>query len=263
MVYKRPMGAKKTQTQPKAEYSYAHVETALAATFGVDVTGKVGWLRGRIQHLRRLGLQPKGPGKGATIRYSLDDVDRWLAALELEHFRIHPTAAVAAVKNNWNGPGMLRDLVAEARASREPKNDVLITVDFGPLSTAPIISHTTLKAIGAFGAWLAGPGPCDTTGRRDRWSRRARVSPLKSLYPSKRLLAGRHCRQAGPGWPAGSRPRIPLFFEHQERTCTPAGRPRRSPVRGCASSANTGIDARCGGPEVCDARGGPEHGGRD
>jgi hypothetical protein len=159
MVYKRPMGAKKTQTQPKAEYSYAHVETALAATFGVDVTGKVGWLRGRIQHLRRLGLQPKGPGKGATIRYSLDDVDRWLAALELEHFRIHPTAAVAAVKNNWNGPGMLRDLVAEARASREPKNDVLITVDFGPLSTAPIISHTTLKAIGAFGAWLAGPGP--------------------------------------------------------------------------------------------------------
>jgi hypothetical protein len=153
------MGAKKTQTQPKAEYSYAHVETALAATFGVDVTGKVGWLRGRIQHLRRLGLQPKGPGKGATIRYSLDGVDRWLVALELEHFRIDPTAAVAAVKNNWNGPGMLRDLVAEARASREPKNDVLITVDFGPLSTAPVIGHTTLKAIGAFGASLAGPRP--------------------------------------------------------------------------------------------------------
>jgi hypothetical protein len=35
-----------------------------------------------------------------------------------------------------------------------------------------------------------------------------------------------------------------------------------SPVGGCASSASTGIDARCGGPDVSDARGGPEHGGR-
>src|SRR6266478_8965071 len=30
-----------------------------------------------------------------------------------------------------------------------------------------------------------------------------------------------------------------------------------SPVGGCASSASTGIDARCGGPDVSDARGGP------
>src|ERR1700737_3250542 len=29
-----------------------------------------------------------------------------------------------------------------------------------------------------------------------------------------------------------------------------------SPVGGCASSASTGIDARCGGPDVSDARGG-------
>jgi hypothetical protein len=36
-----------------------------------------------------------------------------------------------------------------------------------------------------------------------------------------------------------------------------------SPVGGCASSASTGIDARRGGPDVSDARGGPEHGGRD
>jgi hypothetical protein len=160
MAYKAAMSAKTPQTSTKAaEYSYAHVEAALAATFGVDVTGKVGWLRGRIQHLRRLGLTPPGPGKGATIRYRLDDVDRWLLALELEHFRIDPTGAVAAVKNNWSGPGMLRDLVAKARASKDDKSDVLITVDFGPLSRAPVIGHTTLKAIGAFGAYLAGPRP--------------------------------------------------------------------------------------------------------
>ena len=34
---------------------------------------------------------------------------------------------------------------------------------------------------------------------------------FESLYPLTRLLAGRHCRLAGPGWPAGSRPRIPVF----------------------------------------------------
>src|SRR6266446_5923839 len=35
-----------------------------------------------------------------------------------------------------------------------------------------------------------------------------------------------------------------------------------SPVGGCASSASTGIDGRRGGPDVRDARGGREHGGR-
>jgi len=44
--------------------------------------------------------------------------------------------------------------------------------------------------------------------------------------PFRGLLAGRHCRLAKPGRPTGSSPRI-LCFEHLERTCTPAGRPRR------------------------------------
>jgi hypothetical protein len=49
---------------------------------------------------------------------------------------------------------------------------------------------------------------------------------FESLYPSKRSLAGRHCRLAEPGRPTGSSSRI-LCLEHLERTCTPAGRPRR------------------------------------
>jgi hypothetical protein len=51
---------------------------------------------------------------------------------------------------------------------------------------------------------------------------------FESLYPSKRFLAGRHCRLAEPGRPTGSCPRI-LCFEHLEGTCAPAGRPRRMP----------------------------------
>src|SRR5260370_26125888 len=34
---------------------------------------------------------------------------------------------------------------------------------------------------------------------------------FESLYPSKRLLAGRHCRLARPGRPTGSSLRIPVF----------------------------------------------------
>src|SRR4029077_17982415 len=50
------------------------------------------------------------------------------------------------------------------------------------------------------------------------WRARQRSSPqsgdreFESLYPSRRLSAGRHCRLAGPGRPAGSRPRIPAFL---------------------------------------------------
>src|SRR6266481_2146031 len=60
-------------------------------------------------------------------------------------------------------------------------------------------------------------------------SNRTNHSPLEGsnpLYPSKRLLAGRHCRLAEPGRPTGSSLRI-LCFEHLEGTCAPAGRPRR------------------------------------
>ena len=48
-----------------------------------------------IQHLRRLGLTPEGPGKGKTIAYDGEDVDKWLLALELAHFQIDPVMAMS------------------------------------------------------------------------------------------------------------------------------------------------------------------------
>jgi hypothetical protein len=62
---------------------------------------------------------------------------------------------------------------------------------------------------------------------------------FESLYPSKPLLAGRHCRLAEPGRPSGSSPRI-LCFEHLEGTCARQVGRDGSPVGGCASSASTG-----------------------
>src|SRR6266478_473158 len=80
---------------------------------------------------------------------------------------------------------------------------------------------------------------------------------FESLYPSKRLSAGRHCRLAGPGRPAGSRPRIPVFLSTWSGPAPRQVGRHGSPVGGCASSASTGIDARRGGPGWSDARGGP------
>jgi hypothetical protein len=47
--------------------------------------------------------------------------------------------------------------------------------------------------------------------RKESYAHPSRHRAVTSLYPLKRLLAGRHCRLARPGWSAGGRPRIPVF----------------------------------------------------
>jgi hypothetical protein len=84
---------------------------------------------------------------------------------------------------------------------------------------------------------------------------------FESLYPSKRLLASRHRRLAGRAGLPGVARESCVLSTWRGPAPRQVGRDG-SPVGGCASSASTGIDARCGGPDVSDARGGPEHGGR-
>src|SRR3974377_1126262 len=91
--------------EPQKAYDYAGVERALAAVFGVDSAGQRGWLRGRIQNFRRLGLTPEGPGKGKTIAYSVEDVDRWLIGLELMHFHFDPSLIVEFLNRTWSRRG--------------------------------------------------------------------------------------------------------------------------------------------------------------
>src|SRR5258708_16456467 len=94
---------------------------------------------------------------------------------------------------------------------------------FGPLTP----SARSAKLIAGDGTKNGFPAPNKepTTTRNDGLTGKAPYK-FESLYPSKRLLAGRHCRLAEPGRPTGSSLRI-LCFEHLKRTCAPAGRPRR------------------------------------
>jgi hypothetical protein len=185
------MSAKEPPASGKGEYPYAAVETALADVFDVDPAAQRGWLRGRIQHLRRLGLTPEGPGKGKSIAYSGEDVDKWLLALELAHFRIDPVMAVASIKKEWDGGATpLRKMIAEARASQRSADDVIIVVTFAALSQEPVTGRMRIRGFSAFSDWL-----------NDLEARRASVFNLSArLRALDRALAAPSHR---PGWPQG------------------------------------------------------------
>jgi len=145
------------ERDPAKTYSYAAVERALAAIHGIDERGRIGWLRARLQHFRRLGLAPEGPGRGKVISYTLDDVDRWLVALEVEFFKIDPTTAISFVMGNWSD---IARLLAEARASESAVGDVLMTVHFDLPQKLPTVGgSTTVAGMSVIAAWLRGdPG---------------------------------------------------------------------------------------------------------
>jgi hypothetical protein len=148
-------GIMNAKEPPANTYGYAAVETALALVFRVDAAGQRGWFRARIQNFRRLGLTPAGPGKGKTISYSLEDIDRWLIALEMEHF-VNPVVTVNLVKTAWDrDDDPLRDLVKAARAAQRADDEILVTVEFRLFSsTEPILGVSTMKGLGSLGRWL-------------------------------------------------------------------------------------------------------------
>ena len=214
------MSAKQPRVSGKAGYPYAAVETALADVFDVDPAAQRGWLRGRIQHLRRLGLTPEGPGKGKTIAYSGEDVDKWLLALELAHFRIDPVMAVASIKKGWDGGATpLRKIIAEARASKRSADDVVIVVTFAAVSQEPAMGRMWIRRFSAFSDWLNDPE-----------ARRASVFEL-SARPERltERWVRRRARPAGPGHRGTGPHDPPPRPGRASRHCS--SRPRRGVAR--------------------------------
>ena len=203
------MSSKGPQT---IKYSYATVEAALGAVFVVDEAGQRGWLRGRIQHLRRLRLLAAAPGKGKTISYTLEDIDKMLIVLELEHFRVDPVSAVELVKRSWiradgeltsdeafsRGRASLGDLMLQARASSRDEDDVIITVDFSDVLTKlPRMGYTGMQGLHhSLGPWLRGkpehPSAFNPPNRASIFNLSARLRALDWALarpkPSRRRL---------------------------------------------------------------------------
>lgn len=115
-----------------AGYSYGEVEAAIARVLKADAEAQAGWLRGRIQHLRRLGLTP--PAEGSPVAYTFEWAARWLLALRLERLGLNPVAVVKFVEDNWERkPGhkfpvtSLREVIEDAHAPKR-NDDVFLTV---------------------------------------------------------------------------------------------------------------------------------------
>jgi hypothetical protein len=122
-----------------AGLSYGEVETAIARVLKVDATAQTRWMRGRIQHLRRLGLTP--PADRGPVVYTFEWAARWLLALRLERLGLNPVAVVKFIEDNWERkPGdkfpvtSLLEVIKNARAPIDKKrpgyNEVWITVRF-------------------------------------------------------------------------------------------------------------------------------------
>jgi hypothetical protein len=75
-------------------FSYAVVETALAKVFGADAMAQRRAFRGRLQHLRRLGLPSGGVGRGKTITYDKANIYELGFCLDCEELGIIPSLAV-------------------------------------------------------------------------------------------------------------------------------------------------------------------------
>jgi hypothetical protein len=69
--------------------AYSQVEEALANAFSI-LPEAMGAFRGRINHLRRLGLVPSSPGKGQRISYDREHIYKWAIGLELAEFGVDP-----------------------------------------------------------------------------------------------------------------------------------------------------------------------------
>jgi hypothetical protein len=119
-------------------YSYAIVETALARVFRIKPADQKAFFRGRLQHLRRLGLPSKGAGRGGGLPrvYSDKETCELLIALELEEFGIDPVLAVRMVTGRV-GPGLeskahkqhLHRAIRDARNRSGEDNDVILMIE--------------------------------------------------------------------------------------------------------------------------------------
>jgi hypothetical protein len=131
------MLATKTEEPAKpvsAGYTYGKVETAIARVLKANEEAQVGWLRGRIQHLRRLGLTP--PADRGPVIYTFEWAARWLVALRLERIGLNPVAVVKFVEDNWERKRghefpvtSLWEVIKDAHAPKR-NDDVFLTVRF-------------------------------------------------------------------------------------------------------------------------------------
>jgi hypothetical protein len=85
-----------------SRYPYSVVEAALGELFRAKTETQRRTLRGRINHLQRLGVIDAAPGKGRALQYEQDDIWRWVFCFELAEYGVTPVVQAALVASYWN-----------------------------------------------------------------------------------------------------------------------------------------------------------------
>jgi hypothetical protein len=85
----------------KATYPFSTVFGALAVLYEAESDAQRATLKARINHLQKLEVIGKSPGKGRALQYEIDHVWRWVFCLELAEFGISPATAAALVAAYW------------------------------------------------------------------------------------------------------------------------------------------------------------------
>lgn len=111
------------------KFSYSAVEQALAKTYGAsDDKVRQTAFRARINSLQRLGVlgEKVKVGKGARLTYSIEQMERWLACLELSELGISPTIAGKLVIAYWAKTFAPIFRAAQKTVEKEPSLDDVI-----------------------------------------------------------------------------------------------------------------------------------------
>jgi hypothetical protein len=100
-------------------FTYSVVETALSTLFRAKTARQRVTFKARITHLQKLHIIDRTPGKGRAVEYQLEDVWKWMFALELAEVGIAPTVAAKVIKTYWSRA--LVDMFKHAARAHEIK----------------------------------------------------------------------------------------------------------------------------------------------
>lgn len=108
-------------------YTYAQAETILARCYGADEDVQRNAFRGRLKHLKRLGI-PLGvsPGRGKKVLYSREQIFQWALCLELSEFGIDPTITARFIEALWE---TFPIIISWAFTKSEDDNDIIYVIN--------------------------------------------------------------------------------------------------------------------------------------
>ena len=183
-----------------SRYPYSAVEAALGELFRAKTEAQRRTLRGRINHLQRLGVIDAAPGKGWALQYEQDDIWRWVFCFELAEYGVTPAVQAALVARYWK-PVLGGIFRSAERAVTTGKPDVFLYIRGSALMSAawnkephrfadvPYIGKFTSADVGHVLEWLEKDEP--TPPRLSIVNLSARLRMLNKALASAKELSER------------------------------------------------------------------------